>query len=215
LVVNSYTFQVARHGIPYEHETTPCTTGAFSQFILDQPGRLRSLHPVFSVAGLGPQAEAICGDVSRTNYGAGSPVERLLQTGAKVLRLGLDYAHNVFSHYAEAVCGVPYMYNKVLDVVTRVNGREVPGPFLAFVRFLNLDLAFDFSSIRTALDRKALVKSAPLGAGQVHAVSAAEYTSVAIRLLTRDPYAFLTQPPAYVRGVIPFDGLTQGRDGVS
>jgi len=215
LVVNSYSFQVGRMGIPYEHEKTPCTTGAFSQHVLTQPDCIRSLHPVFSVAALGAQASRICCNVSRSNYGAESPVDRMLKAGAKAVRLGLGFAANVFLHYAEAVYGVPYMYNKVFDVEVFEKGRPVEGPFMAVVRYLDLDLKFDFSKIQESVGTAGVVKSSVLGAGQVNAVTASDYVEIAIQLLKKDPYAFLMRPPSYTKGRHPFDGITKGRDGIS
>ncbi len=214
VVANAYTTQVGRYGTPFHLEKTPCTTGAFSQFIASHPKSIRSLHPINSVTALGAKQDAICRDVSRSNYGMGSPFERLLKMNVQILRLGLDYSHNVYMHFVEAFYGVPYYYHKLLDVPVFVQGKQVEGEFFAAVRHLEYPLIDDFSKLKNAIDQKKAVHSAPVGAGWIHRLDANEYCEIALELVKRNPYAFLAERPAFVKGVKPFDGITHGRDGI-
>ena len=215
LVVNTYTTQVGRHGVVFEYEKTRCTTGYFSEYVLFHPDSIRSPHPINSVAALGKRKEEICLDVSCSNYGLDSPFDRMLKMDAQVLRLGIDYSHNVYMHYVETLYGVPYFYNKLLDVTVLVNGKKMTKEFFATVRYLEYPLDYDFERMKNALDEAKCVSSEAVGSGCIHRVSARDYCNIALKLLKKDPYAFLSTPPKFEKGKIPFDGITVGRDGVT
>ncbi|KKT91718.1 MAG: hypothetical protein UW91_C0029G0008 [Parcubacteria group bacterium GW2011_GWF2_45_11] len=214
LAVNAYTTQTGRYGTPFHREKTPATTGAFSQYIASHPGSIRSIHPINSVAAIGTKKKLICENVSRSNYGLDSPFDRMLRMGVQIVRLGLDYAHNVYMHYAEAMYGVPYYYHKLLDIEVYDQGKLIEGEFFAAVRHLEYPLIDDFSKIKRVIVDKKLVHSAKLGGDYVHCIDAQEYLAAATELLKKDPYAFLAQRPDFVKGVKPFDGITAGRDGI-
>ena len=50
-------------------------------------------------------------------------------------------------HYAEAVFGVPYYYNKLLDVLVYHNGEQLKKTFCANVRYLNLNVEYDIDKL--------------------------------------------------------------------
>lgn len=83
------------HGILHEAlRTWPCTS--------------RSDHPDAGVCALGPLAY----DITRTHplqygYGPGTPFERILNHGARVLMLGAPLDTITILHYAEAIARIP------------------------------------------------------------------------------------------------------------
>ncbi len=214
LAVNAYTTYTQRYGLPFDRERSRPTTGVFSEYILFHPDSIRSTHPIHSVAALGKYKEKICLDTSPSNYGFDSPVDRMLNLNCQILRLGVDFGDNVFTHYVEGLYGLPYFYNKLLDVDVVVDGKKTDRLFFATVRHLNLTMEDNYEPIKAALVKAKRVYSAAVGDGWVHRIDAKEYCRTLIELLNQNPWALVKNPPNFKKGEIPFDGATKGRDGV-
>lgn len=82
--------------------------GAFNEFIRTHPECRRSSHPDASMAAIGPDADwLLAPHPMGSAYGPGSPVERLLRKGGKVLSIGAGPDAVTVLHYAEAVARIP------------------------------------------------------------------------------------------------------------
>ena len=214
LVAHTYTTQTARFGRPFIYEKTRCINGAFCQYVLEHPESIRSMHPINSFAAIGKLKNEICLNTSASNYGLDSPPDRILRLNGKLVIIGIDFSLSVFVHYLEANYGVPYCYNKLLDIPVICNGRRLDRWFVANVRYLEYDIDFCLDSMREALLDRNCVKTVDVGNGQIHALSARDYCEVGLELLKKNPFAFLSGMPNFEKGKIPFDGITVGRDGV-
>jgi aminoglycoside 3-N-acetyltransferase len=72
------------------------------------PGARRSANPEASVAAVGAKAEWITANHPlQYGYGPGSPLERLVDAGGKVLLLGSPFSNVTLLHYAESVARIP------------------------------------------------------------------------------------------------------------
>jgi aminoglycoside 3-N-acetyltransferase len=215
LAFATYSTQTARFGRPYIHETTKCINGMLSQYVLDLPESVRSVHPINSFAAVGKRKDEICLDVSSSNYGLDSPPDRILKMGGHIIFLGMDdYYSSVFTHYLEATGLVPYCYNKLLDIPVHVGGVELDTRFTANVRYLEYEIDHCFDAMKKALDRNGCVQTVEIGDGQIHRISAEDFCKVGLSLLRNDPFVFLESMPNFEKGKIPYDGVTADRDGV-
>jgi aminoglycoside 3-N-acetyltransferase len=212
LVVPTFTTQTARYGTPFVLEETKCMTGMFSEYIRCCCEAVRSLHPINSVVALGKQSKQICNDVSASNYGIGSPFDRMLKMGAKSVNIGLERFSNSWFHYLEAVYCVPYLYNKLLDVEVYQNGARIKSPFFATVRYLDYGIKNNLNYFDSILKKTNLIRIESIGGGKISCISAETYCKVGLDLLMDDPYCFLDKKPAFHPGKIPFDGKTKNRD---
>jgi aminoglycoside 3-N-acetyltransferase len=91
IVVPTFTQQVGRFGLPFILEDTESLTGIFGEHVRMRADSVRSLHPVFSCAAVGPNANDICSDVSPVAFGVDSVFNRLVRIGAKTVCMGFDY----------------------------------------------------------------------------------------------------------------------------
>ena len=92
----------------YDPAETPCRTGAVPEAGRKRPGAVRSLHPTHSVAVIGPRAEELTRDhLSFRALGIGSPIDRLVQAGGKVLLIGVGHTANSTIHLAEEYADLP------------------------------------------------------------------------------------------------------------
>ncbi len=209
LVVPTFTQQVGRFGLPFILEETESLTGIFGEHIRRHPDSVRSLHPVFSVAAIGPLANDICDDISPVAFGTDSSFDRMVRADAKAVCMGFEYysGHIVsLMHHVETAFAVPYYYNKLVQSPVYANGIMIDKPFVINVKYLGMDCQFDYVRYIDSLAQGGSISSARIGRGDIHAVNAKVMFSTGIDLLRQDMYAFLAHPPHYCSGEIPMDG---------
>jgi aminoglycoside N3'-acetyltransferase len=82
--------------------------GLLNAFLCAAPGAVRSAHPDASMVAVGARAAALIGEHRLGEaFGPGSPVERLVSMGGKVLLLGAPLDTVTVLHYAEAIADIP------------------------------------------------------------------------------------------------------------
>ena len=95
---------------PFDARMTPADpdVGVLAEVLRKHPGAFVSDHPEGRFAALGMRARALVEDVPWNDYfGPGSPLERLLDAGGKVLRIGADHDTTTLLHHAEYQANVP------------------------------------------------------------------------------------------------------------
>ena len=209
LVVPTFTTMVTRNGGYFNLSKTSCDTGIFAEFIRKKKKSTRSLHPINSVAALGPLAGQICEDVSSTNYGFETPFHRMLDIDAKAVNLGFNNRFsNSWHHHAETTLSLPYLYNKLLDVEVWQGEKKIDRPFYASLRYLDFDIQNDLRPFDQHLLHSGEMIKRKIGRSYVTCISARAYFTAAISLLKQNPWAFLKCSPKFRPGEIPWDGAT-------
>ena len=208
LTVLTATMSCARYGRPFVREETPSEVGVFSEFIRRQPGAVRSLHPILSVAGVGPRAEEICGGAHFEGVGWDSPWGRLHRCGAKMMTLGMgaDGGGTTFFHYIETSHGVPYKYVKVMPCAVMAAGAEVPGLFSMSVRYHDFNILNTPVRLKRRLLERGLATEVQTGHARTWTTSCAAAFDVGVEALREDRWFLLESPPRFRPGEIPTDG---------
>ena len=101
--------QLLRDAVPFHHRTTPADpdVGVLAEVFRRRAGTIVSDHPEGRFGASGRLAEQLVGDVPWDDYyGPGSPLERLVQAGGRILRLGADLDTLTVLHYAEYLAPV-------------------------------------------------------------------------------------------------------------
>jgi aminoglycoside 3-N-acetyltransferase len=198
----------AREGVPYDRRQSPSQSGVLSQYVLDQQGSVRSIHPIVSIAALGPQAEEICGGAHFEGFGWDSPWGRLHRRNAKLVSLGYGAVPDgmTFLHYIELLFGVPYQYTKLYDFPVLDDGKVIEGTFTLSVRYLNYEIENDQTALKQELLNRKLATERPIGRSVVYTTDCHSVEQVAGEMFRKDRYMMLKRPPAFRRGEIPFDG---------
>ncbi|HOE66207.1 MAG TPA: AAC(3) family N-acetyltransferase [Candidatus Hydrogenedentes bacterium] len=84
--------------------------GAFPEWMRQQPGVVRSLHPTHSACGIGAGVDATLAGHERCEpAGWNSPLDRLRRRGGKVLLIGCGLESCTLLHLAEVMADVPYL----------------------------------------------------------------------------------------------------------
>lgn len=208
LSVNTMFLDYGRKGIPFDVKHTPSQAGAFSEYIRQLPGSVRSIHPVVSICANGPKGEAIAGGDHFAGHSAVSPWARLHRENAWIVSLGLGLrpGGSSFLHYVENQYSVPYLYTKLFDYPVTNDGKPIDGPFTLNVRYLDFGISYNTSPFRLSVVESGSAYLAPLGNGDIFACRAATLFEEGIKALSKDRYCFLHEKPEFIRGKIPFDG---------
>lgn len=113
--------------------STPACVGVLPNVFLKTAGVCRSLHPLYSVAAVGPgAAEFVAGhELCGSGYGPGSPWEKLAEREAQVLLAGVGLEVLSFLHFAAEAATSGLRVNPLFECELHVfdrDGREVPVP---------------------------------------------------------------------------------------
>jgi len=134
IVVPTFSYRFCRHGA-FDASRTPSEVGLFTEYFRRDPRAIRSAHPIFSVAAIGPGAAFVCRDLSRSSYGAGSTFERLWAGDAKLLHFDVPLADAcTFAHFPEQKLGVPYRYSKYFHGICSAEGKTIESDWEFYVR---------------------------------------------------------------------------------
>lgn len=216
IVVPSYTTQVARYDLEYNVQKTPSVCGIFSEHVRRLKGAVRSLHPLHSFCSIGKNSGTICCNNGANDFGVESPFDRLHKLNASILTIGLESGYVVGNvHYMETMYAVPYQYNKLLKWKPIYMGKKIKREFFASVRHLNLKTVHDLSFLATHANKQKLILKSNVARNEIFKTNFSSIYNLGISLLKKNPYCFLKQKPDFKFGKIPFDGATQGKDGIS
>lgn len=99
--------------------------GLLNQFLADTPGARRSAHPDASMVAVGAHAQELTEHHPLDQaLGRGSPLERLVHLGGKVLLLGAPLDSVTVLHYAEAIADIPGKRRVTYELPLRGSGGQ-------------------------------------------------------------------------------------------
>ena len=130
------------HGEAYLQEETRSQVGMFTNNVLFDERSMRSFHPLYSFAAIGPAAEETFYNISASSFGEDSVFDHLYQLNVKIVLFN-SYADIAFIHYVEQKKGVEYRTLKYFTGETVVNGESKIGTFDFYVRDENDQTRFN------------------------------------------------------------------------
>ncbi|HET6763372.1 MAG TPA: AAC(3) family N-acetyltransferase [Longimicrobiaceae bacterium] len=179
--------------VPYfDLERSPCAAdhGVFAEALRQREGTLRSTNPGASVVANGAAAMGLVAPHPlRYGYGRGTPFERFVAAGGKVLLLGSDFDHVTILHHAEALADLPdkrIVRNEVRvrtgDEITSVQIEEF-NTSIAVVAAMPDSIFDDIVSAYVATRE---VGSGMVGGAQTFLLEAADLVAYAIAWMERE-----------------------------
>ena len=175
--------------LPYDPATTQSLTGAVTEAFWRLSGAARSNHPTHSVAGFGPDAEAVLHDHDKAHpFGRGSPLWRLWERDAWVLLAGCDHRSNSMVHVAEEAMNAPYLDRTRIGLVQRGNG-------VTEVTLRRPGCSNGFNAVEEPLRRAGKIRETQVGNATLMLMRAADIVAAASELLRRDWAALLCDAP--------------------
>jgi aminoglycoside 3-N-acetyltransferase len=195
ILVPTFSYRCGNPANPFSHEETPSEVGPFTDWLRRRPGTIRSVHPIFSVAGIGPNAGAILDNAGGAAFGPLSPFGRIAAFPTRFVSLGVPFHLSVtYLHHLEQCHGCNHRYHKVITTKVSRNGKEVAGPFMAYLRWRGINAGPDFSRCEKRLLAEGAMTEVMWNGRVNHAVDLAEVDRIGYAMLAEDPCAFASRP---------------------
>jgi len=105
---------------------TPSNVGAIPEYFRKRAGTLRSIHPTHSVCGIGKAVSKLFKyhHLDDTPCGPNSPLNRMIDSGAKIIMLGCGLRPNTTMHALEEYENPPYLFGEdCVYTITDWNGK--------------------------------------------------------------------------------------------
>ena len=172
----------------FDPATTPGRTGAVSEELRRRPEAVRSLHPTYAVAAIGAGAAELCaGHELVAATAAGSPLDRLAESGGVVLLLGVGQTANTTAHVGEFRAEAPY-----LDIPF-----DPAWPAGPYDRFPGCSRAFGV--LERPLRERRAVRDGRVGRAHAQLMPGRAVIEETVALVHSDPAALLCSDPACYR----------------
>ncbi len=195
IAVPVFNFSFAK-GEDFDPDQAPAVgMGAFSEFVRQQPGALRTTHPMQSFALIGEHAARLAALETPSAFDDGSAVDEMVRMGFKLLLLGADVQAASVLHYSEQRVGVPYRYWKTFSGRVRRGDAWQQATYRMYVRDMEIDARLEIYEIEQELRRRGQWQAVSLNYGSISLCSLADFVKATSDLLREDPWSFVTNPP--------------------
>jgi aminoglycoside 3-N-acetyltransferase len=167
---------------------TPGRTGALAEAFRRRPAAVRSAHPTYSLAVIGPGAAELLDGHERVGATAiDSPLDRLAAAGGLVLLLGVGHTSNTTAHVGEFHADAPYL-GIPFDPAWPTHGYD---------RFPGCSRAFGV--LERPLREQGSIRDGKVGNALAQLVRGSAVIDATVELLRADPAALLCTDPACYR----------------
>jgi len=196
LIVPTFNWDFCK-GKPYSHEKTRSQVGMFTNNILFDDRSLRSFHPIYSFAAIGPHKEELLNNVSNSSFGDNSVFHRLHKINAKIVFFNFDLG-TTFVHYVEQKLDVDYRYIKYFTGQVSRNGLEYQDTFDFYVRYLDRDINVSLIKLHKYLSNLGKMKHININNRLNISMFTCEdvYDGITEKLI-ESPYFLLANQPVY------------------
>ena len=158
LLLGTFTYSCSNSSVPFVLEDSPSEIGSFTNWLRQHSGAIRSVHPIFSVAGVGAHASDILSDAGSSAFGPCSPFGKLAPYNTRFVNLGISLSKTLtYIHHLEQCYGCHHRYNKVIPGKVFVRGKEVERDFYGFMRWRGVDLSVNVDPLEDNLRNENLL----------------------------------------------------------
>jgi aminoglycoside 3-N-acetyltransferase len=141
----------------WRQQESPSKSGILTENFRKLSGVIRSIHPIHSIAAMGPLAKEITDRISDSSFGERSPFEYLRHTNAYNLSLGVGFPMGGASylHYPEELLQVPYRkYVNINSKVYDSKNNQINEQFKYYARISNENFEYINDWDKAILDFK-------------------------------------------------------------
>jgi aminoglycoside 3-N-acetyltransferase len=193
LLVGTFSYSCSNPKIPFVLEKTPSEIGPFTNWVRQHPQAIRSLHPIFSVAGIGPRATEILSNTGSAAFGSCSPFGRLSVNNTRFVNLGVPLRLTLtYIHHLEQCYGCSHRYHKIFSTDVIQNGRKVDREFLGFMRWRGVDANVNLVPLEDALRGGGVLRETSQSSTLGQSALSVDVDDIVFRMLSEDSQAFST-----------------------
>lgn len=183
-------------GKPYSHEKTRSQVGMFTNNVLFDDRSIRSFHPIYSFAAIGPAARDLFRDISKSSFGENSVFHRLHQINAKFVFFNVSLEKCTFIHYVEQSKGISYRFLKEFTGEVSIGDKQYIDTYDFYVRYLDRDIHPYFKRLSDKLlSIKKMHKSTLNDKYPILLSRSNDIYEYAMKGMESDPYYLIKNPP--------------------
>lgn len=198
IFVPTASLNLCNSSVPFDLQATPSKDmGVFAEFVRTRPEAVRSFHPFWSLAGIGPAAGDFLNDISRHAYGWGSVFQRFVEHDVLGINIGKSPHYSIsVIHHIETIVGVPYRYTKEFIHPVIRGSKVVFEPFYLSVLYRQSDIVRDQNrKILANFAARSVLREVAIGRGRAWSFSHSEFSKITADYFVRDIYAWLNKEP--------------------
>ncbi len=198
LVVCTASTSLCNTNIPFDLKKTKSERGVLTEYIRNQPGAIRSLHPFMSYTAIGKDANFICRNVSRHAFGPESPKSRIIDMDGLFISIGLHPRLTCsVPHHVEIIMGVPYRYTKEFMHPIVWDGEIRKMPFYLYVWYKECQIKKDqnIKIFKRFIDSGYTCNKQVLGRGNIYSLSLKDYFVNTLQAFKDDIFVCLEEEP--------------------
>jgi aminoglycoside 3-N-acetyltransferase len=185
----------------FDPQTTASRTGLIPETGRQRPDAVRSLHPTHSVAVIGPLAEALTtGHLESHAFGIGSPIDRLMDLGGKILLIGVGHTSNSALHVVEEHAQRPKAWPSGALPVLRI--RLAIGDLIEHRLDASASCSHGFGAAEAPLRAAGAIRDGRVAHARCQLIDGAMFRDVILLLMRKHSDALLCDRPgcAHCRG---------------
>lgn len=171
--------------------------GIFSEFVRKQKKSIRSLHPFWSISGIGVHAKNYLSNISPHSHGSGSVWEKFVNKNVIGVNIGIEPKHAVpIIHYIETLVGVPYRYNK--EFIQKIDKKKkIKKKYYLPCLFLKSNIVRDKNKkiFKNFLKKGGVIKKCKLGKNFVYSFSQKYFFEITKLYLQKNIYGWTRYEP--------------------
>jgi aminoglycoside 3-N-acetyltransferase len=138
---------------------SPCQLGPLGEHFRTSKAAWRTVDPVFSFAGTGPNPTLEHLESRIDPFGSDSVFAEQVRRRAVILYYGASFSSTTFIHYLErVVAGPPYRYDKIFRGVVRDSKGERDVEYVYHVRPVARTLDYDWKRLYSELSEAGIVR---------------------------------------------------------
>ena len=186
----TFTFDFTSSGV-FDRANPSSDTGLLGKWVLDLDIAIRTDHPIYSFAVIGPESERVRACNVRECFGSGSLLSNLVEWGMTVIMLGAKWDNCTLFHCLEEEARVPYRFYKTFagKSIDRDSWLEVETEM--YVRDKSIQVENNFSKLIDRLDQG--IEKAPR-VESIQGIDADIIFEVGREVLDEDKFALVKDP---------------------
>jgi aminoglycoside 3-N-acetyltransferase len=210
ICVPTFTFSFC-NGLDFDPERSKSKMGVLNEYIRKQPGAIRSIDPLLSVALLGEDTDLVTG-IGHESIGEKSTFNKLhSRENVRFLFLGAELGSCfTYMHYIEKFLNVDYRYDREFSGKITSGNNSYVDTFTLFVRYRNIFPGKGSYVYEDMMVKTGKAKKSPCGNSFITTVEEAPAFEIYKKLIEDDPRFFLD--PA---SVLDFDKTFEVKDMVT
>ena len=195
ILVPTFTYSFRRNEI-FNLKKTPCdkNIGIYSEYIRKKKNSFRSLDPLFSITGIGPDVKKILKMKSKSSFGKNSIYDNIFEANVKILSIGVPYTHGIsaFMHL-EKLANVNYRITRKFDGYIINSKKKYKDHIYHFARKEKIFRKFKMNreKIGIMLEKNKISKKITYHGKKIFLIDTLKFKNYVVSKLKENPFLML------------------------